>query len=243
MVKPYEIWIDGYYHMSGGIRALHILKNELIKRGMNAWMKYESHDTNAIGIYPEIISDNPGEYENVVRWLLNTANLPPDPTWAWESGMGDYPLLTVNLIEPELWTPYTGHRSGVAYWVGKGVKDERFIPDRAIEITRSNYRTRQELSELIRSLDYLISFDPFTAVNLEAVISGTPVLIRSQDIRWTKEVIEKHDWLKYGVAWSMDSLDQARREVHLAYDHYQSFLPVFDKRINEFIETTQTYFS
>ena len=245
MVRPYEIWIGSYYHMSGGVRALHILRDELLKRDIKAWMQYDGkYDPKMIGVYPEIIPNNPQQYSRVVRWKLNTADLPKEgPIFAWESGMGEHPLLTVNLLEPDLWTPNTGHRSGVAYWVGKGVKDERFIPDRAIEITRKNYTTRRELSDLIRGLDYLISFDPFTAVNLEAVVAGTPVLIRNTDTRWTREVIEQHDWLKYGVAWSMDSLDQARRDVHLAHDHYyQNLVPVFDKRIDEFVEITQEHF-
>lgn len=242
MVRPYEIWIGSYYHMSGGVRALHVLRDELHKRGQAAWMLYEPvADVDCIGVYPEIVAGNPENYRHVARWLLNKADLPDDgPIFAWESGMGEYPLLTVNLLEPDLWTPGTGRRSGVAYWVGKGVRDERFIPDRAIEITRSNFTTRRELSELIRSLDYLISFDPFTAVNLEAVVSGTPVLIRSTDTKWTRDVIEQHDWLRYGVAWSMESLEQARKDVHLAYDHYQSLLPVFDKRIDEFVHITQS---
>ena len=244
MVKPYEIWIGSYYHMSGGVRALHVLRDELVKRDIPAWMMYDhKYDPKMIGVYPEIINANPQQYHRVARWLLNKADLPKDgPIFAWESGMGEYPLLTVNILEPDLWTPYTGHRTGIAYWVGKGVKDDRFIPDHAIEINRENFKTRRELAERIRTLDYLISFDPFTAVNLEAVVSGTPVLIRSDDTKWTKEVIQQHDWLKYGVAWSRDSLDQARSEVHLAYDHYQSFLPVFADRIDKFVEITQAYY-
>jgi len=243
-VRPYEIWIGSYYHMSGGVRALHVLRDELVKRDIPAWMMYDrKYDPKMIGVYPEIIPDNPQQYQRVARWKLNAAELPADgPVFAWETGMGDHPLLTVNILEPDLWTPYTGKRSGIAYWVGKGVKNDIWIPDNAIEISRSNFPTRKQLSERIRTLDYLISFDPFTAVNLEAVVSGTPVLIRSDDKQWSKEIIDKHDWLKYGVSWSRDGLEQARKEVHLAYDHYQSFLPVFADRIDKFVEITQAHY-
>lgn len=243
-MTPYEIWIDGYYHMSGGIRALHVLKQELLNRGLEAWMKYESQNRDCIGVYPEIVSSNPQNYTKIARWLLNTADLPNDgPIFAWESGMGDHPLLTVNIIEEDLWKPYNGIRRGVAYWVGKGVKDERFIPDNAIEISRNNFPTRQALAERIRTLNYLISFDPFTAVNVEAVVSGTPVLIRGNHPRMTKEDIKAHGWTPYGIAWGMSELDQARREVSLAYDHYQSLLPIFQSRIDNFIEITQKQYN
>jgi hypothetical protein len=245
-VKPYEIWIGSYYHMSGGIRALHVLRDELMKRGVEAWMSYEKHDPNAIGVYPEIVSDNPNNYEKVVRWLLNTASLPPDPTWAWESGMGDYPLLTVNIIEMDLWRPENrstpGPGRGCAYWVGKGVKDERFIPDKAVEISRSNFSTRKELAEFIGGLNYLISFDPFTAVVLESVMIGTPVLIRGDHPNLSRQQIISHGWTPFGVAWGMEELEDARREVHLAYPHYESLLPKFAQRIDNFVEQTQQKF-
>ena len=238
MVTGYELWIDGYFHMSGGIRALHVLRDELVKRGMNAWMKYERHDERAIAIYPEIISDNPGGFDCVTRWLLNTADLPDDPTWAWETGMGDHPLLTVNIIELDLFKPREGRRRDVAYWVGKGEKDECWIPDRAEEISRDNYTTRESLAERLASLEYLISFDPFTAVNIEAVVAGTPVLIRGQHRKMTAEQIEAHGWTPYGIAYSMSELEKARETVHLAREHYESLLPVFDQRVDAFVEST-----
>jgi len=245
MSHSYQIWIDGYYHMSGGIRALHVLKQELLKRGFNTIMKYEANGPgDYIGVYPEIVSTNPHGYSKIARWLLNTAVLPNDgPIFAWQPGMGDYPTLTVNIFEPELWHPYNGARSEVAYWVGKGSLDGSVLPPGAIEISRNNFGSRQQLAERIKTLDYLISFDPFTAVNIEAVLCGTPVLVYGQHPILTKEDIIQHNFSPYGMAWSIEELDKARSEVHLAYDHYQSMLPIFDQSIDNFIEVTQNYFN
>lgn len=241
MVRPYELWIEGYYHMSGGIRALHVLKQELINRGMQAWMKYERVDNSGcIGVYPEIVNTNPENYEYISRWLLNTAELPEDgPIFSWAKNMGGHPQLTVNIFEMDLWKPYRGHRSGVGYWVGKGVKDERFIPDGAIEIHRGNFTTRQELAERIKTLDYLISFDVFTAVNIEAVLCGTPVLVRGEHKKMTQQEIIDQNFAPYGIAWSMADMPKARKEVWMAYEHYESLLPVFAKQIDNFVEITQ----
>lgn len=240
-MNSYEIWIGNYFHMSGGIRALHVLRDELLARGLPAWMMYQGRrDPDCIGVYPEIVSGNPENYSRVARWLLNTAELPNDgPIFAWETGMGEYPLLTVNILEPDLWTPYTGPRSGVGYWVGKGVKDDSALPTNAIEISRQNYLTRPELAERIRTLEYLISFDPFTAVNVEAVCSGTPVLIRGEHRSMTRQQIISHGWTPFGIAWDIEELPEAKAEVHLAYDHYQSLLPVFAQRVDKFVEITQ----
>jgi hypothetical protein len=240
-VRPYEIHINAPDHQSGGVRALHALKEELLDRGIPAWMSYEPHwDPDCIGVYPEVTPFNPEHYDRFVRWKLNTAILPSDvPVYAWEKNMGNHPLLTVNIIEMDLWKPYTGKRNGVAYWVGKGTLDPVWVPEGAEEITRSSHRTREDLAELIRSLDYLISFDPFTAVNLEAAISGTPVLIRGEHPKLSRKEIQQHNWTPYGVAYSMSELDEARRTVHLAYEHYESLLPVFSKRVDDFVEQTQ----
>jgi hypothetical protein len=245
MVRPYEICIDGYYHMSGGVRALHVLKQEILNRGIDAWMKYESkNNLECIGIYPEIFSSNPQNYQRICRWLLNTADLPEDgPIFAWESGMGDYPLLTVNIIELDLWKPYHGHREGVGYWIGKGIKDVTLIPEGAIEISRNNFVTRQELAEKIKTLDYFISFDAFTALNVEAALCGTPVLIYGDHKKITKEQTQKHNWTPHGISWGENEMDRARKEVNLAYDHYLSLLPEFSRRIDNFIEYTQNYYN
>ena len=238
MVTGYEIWIGGYFHMSGGIRALHVLKQELLNRGLPAWMKYEKHDKNALAVYPEIVAGNPEGYERFVRWYLNYAPPTADQTFAWETGMGDYPLLTVDIIEPDLWTPRTERGRGVAYWVGKGAFDSRLVPSGAVQISRKNFPTREELAAFIKTLDYLISFDPFTAVNVEAVCAGVPVLIRGDDARWSRAKVEAHGWTPFGVAWSMEELPEARATVRLAYDHYQSLRQMFQQRIDDFVTAT-----
>lgn len=241
MVTPVEIWIGGYYHMSGGIRALHQLKQELLNRGVPAWMRYEPSLTrDVIGVYPEIVAGNPEGYQRYVKWLLNKAEFPGEDCWAWETGMGDHPLLTVDIVEKDLWAPYTGLRRGVGYWIGKGAVDPVWLPDGAVEITRQNFPTRPELAAFIRSLDYLISFDPFTAVVLEAVCSGTPVLIRPpKDHQWNRAMIGQHNWTPYGVAWSQEEMEQARRTVGDAFGHYDALRAVFQQRIDEFVDTIQ----
>lgn len=242
MVKPYEIWIPGYYHMSGGIRALHVLKQELLNRGLEATMMYENQrKPGTIGVYPEIVDGNPEGYEHVARWLLNTREVPDDgPIFAWETGMGDHPLLTVNIIELDLFKPYDGPRSGVAYWVGKGVKQPSLIPDNAVEITRKNFTQRHELAAFISKLDYLISFDPFTAVNVEAIMCGTPVLVRGNHPVMSADQIQAHGWTRYGTTDALDGIEQARQEVGLAYEHYLSLLPVFAQRVDNFVDITQS---
>lgn len=227
--------------MSGGIRALHVLRDELRARGQDAWMSYEAVRPGSIVVYPEIVRDNPLEADTYVRWLLNKADFPDvDRTWAWGEGMGTERLLTVDIIESELWMRSYGRRkTGVAYWVGKGQFDASVIPPGAEEISRSNHPDRTELAEYVSSLEMLISFDPYTALVAEAVVAGTPVLIRSGDEAWSKAEVERQGWVPYGVAWSEDELDWARLTVGMAAGHYDSMRSTFSARIDAFVGETQ----
>ena len=237
MIEQYTIWTPEWSHMSGGIRALHQLKKELIKRGMKASFYNESRHPNELMIYPEIVRGNPCDAKRWVKWLLNTANFPHEECWAWEIGMGNHPLLTVNIIEMDLWVPRK-KTNKIAYWVGKGHINENYIPENGIEITRYNFLDRKELAKFISELDYLISFDPFSGINLEATLVNTPVLIYG-DGKWSKELIEKQGWLKYGIAWSIEELDKARESVYHSRSNYENLIVEFDKRIDNFIENTR----
>ena len=236
----YQIWSPPPTNVHGGVRALHALRDELQARGVDAWMHYERPDADALTVYPEILTGNPLGAHSYVRWLLNRAPHPIDECWAWETGMGTDRLLTVNIIELDLWQPRPGPRSGVAYWIGKGHPDPAVIPDTAEHIGRHNYPTRLELAARIASLDYLISFDPFTAVVLEAVLVGTPVLIHAPRNQWTRTQVEAHGWTPHGIAWTPDELDHARATVHHAHPHYERLLATFQGRIDAFLQATHT---
>lgn len=230
--------------MSGGIRALHQLKQEIIQRGGEARMTYEGGwNRDWIMVYPEIVSNNPENAMHIVRWKLNVADLPNDGlTVAFGTGMGDHPLLTVDVIEPDLWRPCSGPRTGVGYWVGKGAVDMGQIPAGAIEVTRSNFLTRIELSKFLGSLEYFISFDPFSAINAEAALTGTPVLVLGQHPVWTRERFEEHGLVNHGIAWSWEELGKAKADAGLAWYDYQHKRREFTGTIDRFVTLTQERF-
>lgn len=240
-MKPYTIFWNGFSHKSGGVRALHCLKDELTKRGLDAKITTKNIDNKSIVIYPEVVPNNPANSHQTVHWLLNKADIKTDGMiFAWESGMGDYPLLTVNIIEMNVWLPKVIKNNGVAYWVGKGTLNSSVLPPNAKEISRSNFPNRRDLANFIAGLEYLISFDPFSAINIEAAICNTPVIIYSDQKKWSKDEIVSHGWTKYGIGWGIDELEIAKSSVWKAREHYESLLSIFDNRIDNFIELTQS---
>lgn len=252
-MRRYNLFLPPYDHTYGGNRALHQLKRELRKRGCSVRAN-RVNDPEAIAIYPEIVRDNPFNSKRRVRWLLNEAVFTDEICYAWEREMGDFPLLTVNIVEMSLWKRARKKTKNVAFYVGKGTLNSRVIPDGAIEITRTNFPKRRKLAKLIASLDHLISFDPFSAINIEATVAGTPVLLQFPDKQWlptgtqvgqpwSRERLERQGWLKYGIAYRQDELALARETVGLQRDYFAGFVKEFDERINSFIAETQETFA
>lgn len=202
-------------------------------------MTYERMIPDSIMVYPEIVNGNPANSKRFVKWLLNKADFPGERCWSWEVGCGDHPLLTVSIVELDIWKPVKNKRGGVAYWVGKGGFDDSVIPEGAQEISRNNFPDRRELGEYVANLDYLISFDPFTAMTMEAVVANTPVLIHNRYSLWSIEEVKKTDWLRFGIATSPEELGQAKQTVIFARDHYIQLEKRFAQRIDDFIEATQ----
>lgn len=246
-MRGYTIWIGEGNHQSAGVRALHVLRDELVRRGLHASMAYESHTVGNIVVYPEIVTGNPLGESRIVRWKLNRAALPDDGmTVVWVPGMESVhgvPILTVDVIERDLWVPYHGPREGVAYWVGKGRLAGSKVPDGAVEITRKSHPDRVGLASFVRRLDYLISFDPFTMLTTEAIVSGTPVLIHAGDNQWQRDDIERAAWTTAGVAWSEDELEFARSDVWKAWTEYEFLRSVFQGRIDRFVKESQRRFA
>jgi hypothetical protein len=234
----YTIWSPEYVNYHGGVRALHVLKDELIKRGYPTTMHYEYHTEGNFVVYPEIMAGNPLNAKHYCHWLLNSRNL-PDLTFGWDKNMGSDNVLTVNIIEPDIFYPRLNKREGVAYWVGKGSPNGFTIPDGAREITKTSPSTRTELAELMSSVEYVLSFDDYTSITIEATLLGTPVLIQTRNIEASKQRLDQSGFPTHGIFYDINDLPKAKTEVLKQHKDYLDFVKVFDERIDNFINITQ----
>lgn len=234
----YTIWSPQYSHFSGGIRALHILNEELNRKGFKSSLHYENqnHENNII-LYPEIITDNPLNGKKICRWLLANANK-KDLCFEWVKGLGGDYLLTVNIIDLNLFKPINKKRKNIGYWIGKGSKNLD-LPENAEPILKFDPPNRQALAEQLASYEYIISFDSFSALNFESTLLGTPVYIANQTHDWSKEKLIQTGWPFHGFFWNLTDLEKAQEEVKKQYDIYKQFCSNFDRSIDEFIEITQ----
>lgn len=246
-----------FFWPSGGYRAMLQLRDEIIARGYDCSFEHdEPADPNAIYLYVEVA------YEASLRcpsprkayFFGNKEANPRIPenvlSFVWTKAIRDGHLLNVNIYEMDIWQPSEKKTDNVVYWIGKGKEDLSLLPNGAIEITRDRFTKRQELATLIAEADYLISFDPFTAVVQEALLVNTPVLIHNlgnhaSQAPWTKEEVLSTGWAdnmyKYGIAWSPDELPAARKNVHKARKQYEEIMKTFPATVDNFIKVTQEY--
>lgn len=258
MAKPYVIhnWDSPVLPWpSGGARALKELRKELEARGHEVRWQWENPKDDHIWLWSESRAKEALQHHapNKCYFFGNKEIKPIVPQdalrFVWNKQISDDPILNVNIFELDLWKPYNNKVKGrVAYWVGKGRHDSRIIPDNAVEITRQNFKKRNELAKFISSCEYLISFDPMTAVVTEATFTNTPVLIWNTgnepgQPEWNREEVEATGWVKNGVAWNKEEMEFARDTVHLAKDDYLELMKTFPATIDNFIKLTQDKFA
>jgi nucleotidyltransferase/DNA polymerase involved in DNA repair len=94
------------------------------------------------------------------------------------------------------------------------------------------------LAEVLRSAEYLISFDAYTALVHEATLCGCPVVVKD-DGNWNLAKAASGPMRIYGAVDDESKLDEARAEVGLAYQAYLDYMPEMELQLNRFIEMTQ----
>lgn len=250
-LKPYVIWAPDYRHVSGGIRVLYLLGHLLRERGFRAEMMMThgpfvgnpwgvpecvSIPPDAVHVYPEIVQGNPSGSDRHVWWLLNRAEK-QGHRFVWHPDIGADPVLNVPLIEHELFRPGDGPRSGVLVWRGKG--HVKFVPEGASVITHNWPATRPELADLLRSAEYLISFDAYTALVHEATMCGCPVVVLD-DGQWAIDKSANGPMKVLGVVDSLHKIDEAKAKVAEAHQAYMDYLPEMGRQLDEFVRVTQS---
>lgn len=253
-----------YSHRSGGIRALYELAHQLQNRqhdiAIAALGPPRRHDPNphqlanattwpddklddAIHIYPEIVATKHLKERNIVRWLLNTEQHRPrqdELQFVWTPHLKpDTPRLTVNIIELDIFQPQHNSRNGILWYGGKGARLARNVPPGATQITHAWPATRTDMANELGQAEQLISFDGFSAINLEASICGTPVLIPSET-----GATRPPDLLMPlpGVAFGEHEWHWAQQTVNQAADCYRQATHKMGSLIDKFVETCDRRF-
>lgn len=215
---------------------------------------------NGIVVYFEGIDGNPLEVKTVVRYMLNSQNL------FYEASYGDDDIIFTFVpafatektpVENVLYTPTTEdffidtkqRRTKKLVYFGKSsqlgwnsylIARTKDLWHDAEVITRLPERypaTRKELAKLFNEGDILYCYDDTTAISMEAVLCGCPVVIMTERI--SKEEVEKRMLFKEGIGLGIEEEEYARETAHLAYGVHQEIIKQSEQQLNNFIQVTQ----
>lgn len=273
----YIIWAPEFTHRSAGIRCLYTLCDELNRKGLPAFItgslstntqlkaplidqakacRLLQRDDYAV-VYPEVVTGNPYQAKNVIRWVLNKpgflGGLPvfakSERVFYYSEVFKDYIQNTIcgklylPTLEESLFSPGTSNyqeRSLVSFYIGKSLYREGFVDlDQAIEITRLTPH-RENLPALFRACQVLYCFDNSTALIYEAVLCGCPVVV-IPDGSQNRNDYSKLELGCLGIAWGPSEIDLARASVAYFPEHYAKVKSDSSILISEFIEKTQAW--
>lgn len=205
-----------------------------------------SKKDDIITIYPEIISGNPIQGRNVVRWLLHH---PGFFTGAVSYGTNEYfiryhnwvkKIDTINskMSEKVLYITHfpfeiynkdnqSNNRSGTAYCIRKGA-GRRIIHNTEDSILIDG-KTHEEIAKIFKSVKQFISYDTETAyINFAALCGCESIVIPKEGVsidEWRPSIEDR-----YGIAYGFENIDFANKTKHLIRNQMQ-------KKENENIES------
>ena len=195
-----------------------------------------------IVIYSEIISDNPLQAKNVVRYLLNRPSYITGHSVNY--GRNDYLISYSLLVDSNLpqmfilnddrtyFHPRNFYEKDdlVCIYYGKvidpNIRDPKLKSlinkfKQKIIITREFPQTRKELGELLRRSRLLVSLDPISNITYEATLCGTPSLIVDDIFGFSNQ---EFNIPLHGVIHDAAQYDEAIKDVQLAFEEYENAL-------------------
>lgn len=210
-----------------------------------------------IVVYPETINGNPFHAPFIVRYLLNFPGLLGGEKEIYDDFVLSYSQLIADSVErsdstlffpvsdPDLFKPIEGiERKGSCFYAHKYkcIHGQKTLPitDNSFEITRNeaDSLTQPEVAQLLARSEVFYCYENSSLI-IEAILCGCPVVLI--DNPFFTELIAKHEYGIDGVAFDThpESIEHARKTVHLAREKYLSLWSDVNKQLDNFIEKTQ----
>jgi hypothetical protein len=212
----------------------------------------------AITICPDSATPNDMGAKRVVRYVLGKEVLQPHDnprefrlyhSKAFPvNKRGDHRTLYLLPVDLGLFNDLGApERTQDMLWVGKG---SRYVgPERpdCREITYTWPPSRRELAEELRRTRYLYSYDTLSATNLEGILCGATVVLKTLNYHgwtWTRRDIEATEHGSGGYAFSDSPFDieRAQRTRPEFVENIRYQFAMFRHHLWEFVEASQRHF-
>ncbi|EKF9207212.1 WavQ [Vibrio cholerae] len=217
--------------------------------------------SEAIVVYPEIVSNNPLNAKNVVRWLLHQpAHFSGKINYGqneliikFNSAIKDFSLPNSKTSENELKViyyptdlynedgalPYTD-RTLTCHAIRKGKNKTKIHPEDSILIDSLSH---EEVAVLFKKAKRFISYDDYTAYSIFANLCGCESIVvpdpHTSIEQWYPNITDR-----YGIAYGFnkEQLQWARDTQHFVKEHVKNEHRRSEECVKNFIEEAMDYF-
>lgn len=249
-MKPYVIISPDYDYTSGGIKVMWSLYGWLLSKGVEVYINRLPRNRENITIYPEIQNGNPTGSSNVVRYILNTPGVmggyvngsfiagpttfpSTDKIYVFSRlfdtfGVSDEHILFLPSIDLHTFYDKKKERTRTCYFVGKG-ENKHLHPNDAIEVDRSIAQDQGLLSDILNTCHTMYCYDPISAMMEVSRLCGCKVrYVAGRPL----EVLKDYEPSLNGIDSDLD--------IRAFTNHYIDLKRIFNKKLDMFIEETQS---
>jgi len=210
--------------------------------------------SNAIVVYPEVVSGNPLKHKNIVRWFLHkpgyhtgTINFGEGELYFFYDQHSDDPAinseqtnkLSVVALNPA-YKNLNQSRSGSCYLVRKG-KGKALVHD-----TRNSVKidglSHAEVARIFNSSEFFYSYDEMTFYSQYAALCGCVSVVVPESYANREEWVLNHPIGRYGVAYGEADIPHALETAHLLEKHFAEQEEISIKEVQNFIDKSINFF-
>jgi hypothetical protein len=178
----------------------------------NNFARIDEITNNTVVIYPEIITGNPLNCKNVVRWILLDLGIEMsidhylnwgknDLIYHWEPRKNDLKKLTCHYINPIFYNKNINSRNKTCYLIKKGRLIHKNInymhPSNSINIESLSL---EEINEILNQCKYLYIYDSKSMFIIYSIICGCIPVI------YPLENISKEEYLKSSIFYKNNKI-------------------------------------
>lgn len=211
---------------------------------------------DGIVIYPEIVSGNPLESENVVRWFLNKPghlsrkiNYGKNELYFFylpafndkNINFNEDNLLKITFFRTDIYYQRNfRNREGSCYILRKG-RERKIEHDLRDSILIDNL-THEEAADVFNKVKYCYSYDLYTLYTAYAVFCGCTVICIPEDGLSEKEWQSKEEY-RYGRAYGVENIKKAEETKDLLFPYFRQEENNDNKSVERFIEKCEKFFN
>lgn len=256
MSRSYRIWAPPYRHRSGGVRCLYRLAALLRTKGLEATVNEKPGNVDYIAVYPETVRElNPFRAPHFVRYMLHRPGVVGGPRAyskdvkkVWYNGIyrgsDDGPILCIQTIELDLFNLQgVGVRDTTSTWIGRAQR-RGYMKGKPVGetiLTHNFPSTRRGVADLLKRSKVFYTYEPFTAMTMEAALCGCPSVIMTDMARYpiSWQELQNIGWNPPGMGWGMEGIEKARSTLSDVLPAYLRQEEQTKEQLNTFIKITQ----